>query len=474
MSNLDDKSPLLFDDNDFDNELLPLKEKESGNNKGQHKESRVLIVSDEKDILQSYTFDEFLELTKYLKKKSVLLDESTPSLLSPAISHLFDEDASDDEQPVQQDNNNNNNNNFIIPTIQVEDNLKKENVEEEHGASTSKGRGVGLKPPLSRQVSTSSSGTPMIGRKKFKPLWIDLGGIMDTEIIELGKALGIHPLTIEDILSNESSEKVEEFPEYLFVSTSELQYSIAGDLKEVRFYIILYKDFILVFHNRYLHSFDYVLKSFRYLSNTRVPSSDWILCSYFEAINETFVHYSEQLSKEAQTLDDFTLSEDTNVEYRELYVRIGRASRRTTTLLSNLFIKVDILSSLIRQNLNKESQRYLSNIKDRSVRLQQNIKNLEQILENVQNTYISKVSLLLNEESHSLNISMRGFGILSLVFLPMNFIAGIWGMNVRVPGGISHLPEGESGKEYFFIIVSSMLVLGISFYFFMKKIGWLD
>eukprot|EP01132_Coremiostelium_polycephalum_P001157 gene1157-1467_t len=239
----------------------------------------------------------------------------------------------------------------------------------------------------------------------------------------LGNQLSIHHLTIEDIISHDTSEKCEEYPEYLFIATSEMQYSSSGDLKEVLFYMIIFKDFTLVFHNTPLECFDSVLKSFRYLDSTRIPSSEWVLCSHFEALNELFLQYSEQLMGEVNVLDDFSFKEE--LEYKELYVRLGRATRKSTNLLSNLFIKT--------QNLNKETIIYLNNIKDRSLRLQQKIKLSEELLENIHNVYISKVSLILNEESHALNISMRKFGSLSLIAMPLNLIAGIFGMNVRVP-----------------------------------------
>ncbi|KAF2076352.1 hypothetical protein CYY_002358 [Polysphondylium violaceum] len=307
-----------------------------------------------------------------------------------------------------------------------------------------------------------------ISNLQHSSLWIDVMGLSREEIEYLGRELGLHHLTIEDIISADTSEKCEEYPNYIFIATSELQYSTNNDLKENGFYIVVFNEYVIVIHEKPLESFDDVLNTFRYLPDKRIPSSEWLLCSYFDAINEIFNKDTDQLFKEVTVLDDFCLKDE--IEYSELYVRLGRATRRSTNLLSNLFMKFDILSSLLRQDFSKETLIYLNSINDRAIRLKQKIKLCEELLGNIHNVYISKVSLLLNEESHDLNISMSRFGTVSIIFMPLTLVAGIFGMNCKVLGFVD---EYDSYGP-FFIILASMLALAIATYFIFRKLDWIQ
>eukprot|EP01133_Synstelium_polycarpum_P017511 gene17511-20891_t len=213
------------------------------------------------------------------------------------------------------------------------------------------------------------------------PCWIDLQSLSDEEIEVMGEELDLHSLTIEEILSNDTPEKCEEFNEYLFIICTELVYSESrNDLVESLFYIILFKEYIVVFHRNPLECFDNVIRSFRYLDNALMSSSEWLLFAFFDSINETYAFHEDNLMVEVQALDEYSFYDD--IEYRELYTRLGRASRKATKLMLCLFIKTE--------NINKETIVYLTNVQDRVLRLKKNIKLLEDLLENLKNVYISK------------------------------------------------------------------------------------
>eukprot|EP01133_Synstelium_polycarpum_P004014 gene4014-4649_t len=287
-------------------------------------------------------------------------------------------------------------------------------------------------------------------------------GLAEDEISTICKQFSVHHLTYEDISTHDSPEKSEEYANYLFVSTTETTYSAHNELIQSNIYLVIFKSFILVFHPKPLDCMEIVLRSFRYLDQGRLQASDWVLCTFLDSINEIYSSLSDQLMNEVNVLDDYTLREE--LAKSELYVRLGRAIRKATNLLSWLFIKTN--------NISDETDRFLNNIKDRSLRLQQKIKLCEELLENINTIYISKVSLVLNEESHSLNVSMTRFASLTLIFMPLNWVAGIYGMNVRLPGTTSFLPESQ-GLEYFTVITVFMAVFIIGLGGYLRKLGWL-
>ncbi|KAK5583432.1 hypothetical protein RB653_005025 [Dictyostelium firmibasis] len=307
--------------------------------------------------------------------------------------------------------------------------------------------------------------------KDEKVYWIDLEGLSDEEISMVCNLYSIHHLTFEDITSEDSTEKCEEFSNYTFISTSETIYSYT-DLVQSNIYMVQFSNFVLIFHEHPLDSIEDVFNAFRYLESGIIATSQWIVSTFFESFNEIYSELSDQLMKEVNVLDEFTLSEDA-AHHSELYVRLGKATRKSTNLLSWIFIKNDMLSSLIRLTINKEDRIHLSNIKDRTVRLKQKIKMAEELLENISNIYISKVSLVLNEESHALNISMGKFSSLSVIFMPLNLIAAIFGMNVRLPGEADPDSTGESSFSAFISLMMIMVAIGSILTLFFKKLDWL-
>ncbi|KAN0041987.1 hypothetical protein ACTFIV_004543 [Dictyostelium citrinum] len=412
-----------------------------------------------------------------------------------------------------------------------------------------------------------------------KSFWIDVYGLQDDELITLCKALSIHHLNVEDILSNDTNEKCESHDNYLFIATSEMgRHSINGsknrglhkpnpysntnnnnnnikqssttsnssykknnnnnnnnnnkngnndkELIENFFYMFLFKRIIFVLHSVELDSFNDVFKSFRHLKNEKkiLTSPEWVLCNFLESINDLISLESDRMMAEVSKLDEFCdLKEpDNNYNYydeeddedqdyynrkrkyksfigkilnffndggggggggesddylnsTELYIRIGKASKRNTNILSNLFNKDVLLSSLSRQSFTlRDTQIFILHINNKSKRLKERIKLCEELLEGIHANYINKVSLVLNEESHALTISMKKFANYSLVSFPLILIATIFGMNCRVPGMIDFLEEGESGVIYFYIIIISMLIIGILTSYLYKKIGWIE
>ncbi|GAM25561.1 hypothetical protein SAMD00019534_087360 [Acytostelium subglobosum LB1] len=407
---------------------------------------QILIISEERDALYSYTYDELMKFLNMLNQK-MMIDK--------------DKQEHGDQQQQQQ------------PQQQQRQDLKglqrlDEDDEDDDGESGSMDN-MSLKDVLSYYGRAHINKIPKQLHKILEePCWIDLQGLTDEEIESVGEELGLHPLTVEQILNNDSSEKCEEFPDYLFIICSELSYDVGAELREAFFYIILFKEFIVVFHREPLDCFDNVIKSFRYLgTSSHLSSSEWLLFAFYDSINEGFTLHSDRLVTDVEVLDSFSFQE--TVEFEEVNLRLGRASRKCTQLLLCLFIKIDILSALLRETISKETEMYLNNVKDKTVRLKQHVKMTEDLLENLKNVFLSKLSLIMNEESHSLNTSMQKFTSLGLIFMPLNLIAGVFGMNMLFPGHIAI----DSQYIPFIIIIVTIVTMAISSFFAFRKWRWL-
>eukprot|EP01133_Synstelium_polycarpum_P014979 gene14979-17713_t len=170
-----------------------------------------------------------------------------------------------------------------------------------------------------------------------KAYWIDMEAFTENEVSIICELFSIHHLTYEDIVTHDSSEKSEEYANYVFVSTSEVSYSDNGELVQNNIYMLIFKRFVLVFHPLPLDCHDTIIRSFRYLDQGRITSASWVLCTFFDSFNDSYSILADQLMGEVNVLDEYTLRDE--IAKSELYVRLGRAIRKATNLLSWLFIK---------------------------------------------------------------------------------------------------------------------------------------
>ncbi|EFA76688.1 putative CorA family magnesium ion transporterr [Heterostelium album PN500] len=400
------------------------------------REKKIHIINELKDQDKEYTFQELIDFSHVLVKRdqSFFNDLSNSTLLSPPLVQQHQH-----QQPTLNNNNNSSNNN---------------NIDNNHS-----------KILIDEDINNNNNND---NNNKNDVYWLDMEGLDDDEISVICKIFAIHHLTYEDIITQDSSEKSEEYSHYLFVSTSEICYNDFNVLETSNIYLVIFKSFVLVFHSRPVECFEAVMKSFRYLDNNQIPTSHWVLCSFLDAIHGIYSTLADTLMVEVNILDEYTMRDE--IAKSELYIRLGRAVRKATNLLSWLFIKNDVMSSLLRDNISDtEAVRHLNNIKDRLYRLQQKIKLAEELLENIGNIYISKVSLVMDEESHTLNISMSRIATLTTIFMPMTWLSGVFGMNIKMPG----LADAVDNYSWFSGIISAMIAFAFIFLVYSYKKGYI-
>ncbi|KAF2073729.1 hypothetical protein CYY_004962 [Polysphondylium violaceum] len=434
----------------------------------------IKIINNQDDVYHQYSLSEFMDFSKELlesRKESIKGNLSSYDLQSYETSsnHLHTSTPKERKRlsshqycsPI-----NTSTSNLKNSTNQFHYNSHYQQNANHHYGNNNHTNQPGYFSPYSHRSSSSSTSPSGAKEDKEKVYWIDLENLSEEEILNICILYSIHHLTFEDITTNDSSEKCEEFSNYTFISTTETTYH-SSELVQSSIFMVCFNTYILVFHQNPLESFDHVRDSFRYLEDAGIPSTCWVISSFFDAFNELYSFYIDNLMGEVNVLDEFTLNGE--VAQHELYVRLGKATRKSTNLLSWIFIKSDILSALIRQSKTKESMIFLSNIKDRTIRLKLKIKLAEELLSNINSTYISRVSLVLNEESHLLNISMRKFSSMTLIFMPLNLIAALMGMNVLIPGFV-----GDNDNYHGFIgIITVMMCIGCGLAMFFKKLDWL-
>ncbi|ANB15421.1 putative Mg(2+) transporter ALR2 [Sugiyamaella lignohabitans] len=291
--------------------------------------------------------------------------------------------------------------------------------------------------------------------------WLDCLDPTEGEMRVLSKAFGIHPLTVEDIRTEESREKVELFRDYYFVCfhTFDSDPESEDFLEPINMYIVVFRDGILSFHFSPLQHSINVRRRIRQLRDYVSVSADWICYALIDDITDSFAPIIHEIEVETDIIEDsvFVARES---DFGHMLRRIGEARRKVMTLLRLLSGKADVIKMFAKRcneqwdNAPKgEIGLYLGDIQDHIITMYQNLSAYEKIFSRSHANYLAQIQV---ESVYSNNRVTQILGkatIIGTVLVPMNLITGLFGMNVKIPG------EAGPNLGWFFGIVGFILLM---------------
>ncbi|EXK24910.1 hypothetical protein FOMG_18400 [Fusarium oxysporum f. sp. melonis 26406] len=262
------------------------------------------------------------------------------------------------------------------------------------------------------------------------------------EVRTISKAFGIHPLTIEDIISQENREKIELFPSYYFAcfrSFRSMEQPDGINYTPFNMYVVVFREGTLSFsfapnaHAPRVRARISMLKEYVSLS------SDWICYALIDDIVDSFAPAISQFEHEADKLEDEVFVARPN-DNQEFLRRIGVARKNITGLMRLLGGKVDVLRSFTKRcNENYEVTPrmdialYLGDIQDHVVTMMNNLIHFEKMLSRSHSNYLAQLSIDSITQGNQTNESLTRVTVIATVLVPLVVVCGLFGMNVRVP-----------------------------------------
>ncbi|KAJ3067978.1 CorA metal ion transporter, partial [Podochytrium sp. JEL0797] len=283
------------------------------------------------------------------------------------------------------------------------------------------------------------------------PFWLDVCNPTNDELSTLARVFKIHPLTTEDILTEETREKCETFPGYDFVTIRSFdsdQYSLKY-MQPINVYIVVFRECVLTFHFQPIIHLNNVL---RRIEQLRVYgssiTSDWINYALIDDVTDGIMPSLRHIELEVDAIDELVLILKER-EQSDMLRRIGHARKRVMMLLRLLITKADVIKAVIKrcaQRLAPESETtlYLGDIQDHIITMVQNLNHCEKTLTRSHSNYLAQISIEITQASNRTNDVVMRMTALASILVPLNIITGLWGMNVKVPG-----EEGESLVWFF-------------------------
>ena len=297
-----------------------------------------------------------------------------------------------------------------------------------------------------------------------KNTWININGLSNTrEIEKLGKYYDLHPLILEDIVNTNQRPKVDEFQDYIFLVVKMLYYpkdsaqKANGTLVNEHISIVVGKDYLLTFQEADGDVFEGIRDR---LANAkgriRNHGTDYLLFSLLDAIIDQYFEVIDSIGDKIELLEDKLFqaqpSDDITYDIQELkraILRIRRAVFPLREVLSRLEkIDNDIIDDKIGN--------YFRDLYDHIIQVSENIDIYREMTWGLMDMYMTTISNKMNEV-------MKVLTIIATIFIPLTFIAGIYGMNFQ------NMPELEWEYSYFVLLGIMIFIFIMMIYYFRRK-----
>ncbi|MCB0401583.1 MAG: magnesium/cobalt transporter CorA [Flavobacteriales bacterium] len=290
--------------------------------------------------------------------------------------------------------------------------------------------------------------------------WINIDGLNQIDTIEkLGNHFNLHYLLLEDVLNTEHRPKVEEYDDHTFLTLKMLGISEDGNSivsEQVSF--VLGENWVISFQEFQGDIFNKVRERIREgIGNIRKMGSDYLLYRLLDTVVDNYYLVTEYFSDSTQALEEQVLKnpeKESLVEIQHMKKKLSDL-RKAVRPLREAVLQLEKESKFIKN----KTRPYLRDVYEHVIHVNDSMENHRDILASIMDLYMSGVSNKMNEV-------MKVLTIIATIFIPLTFIAGVYGMNFE------HMPELH-WKYSYYGIWGLMILIFIGMLFYFKKKDWL-
>ncbi|OJD28911.1 family metal ion transporter [Diplodia corticola] len=273
--------------------------------------------------------------------------------------------------------------------------------------------------------------------------WLDMLNPTEEEVFAICKAFGVHPLTREDILTQEAREKVELFRAYYFVcfrSFYQMDKESEDFMEPVNVYAIVFREGLLTFTFAPNPHAANVRKRIGRLKDYISLSSDWICYAMIDEIVDSFGPVIRDIEHETDAIEDqvFTARAE---DSRAILRAIGECRKKVMSMMRLLGGKADVIKGFAKRCNEQYSVAprgdvglYLSDIQDHVVTMMSNLSHFEKMLSRSHSNYLAQIQVDSLSQGNNINEMLGKITVIGTILVPLNLICGLFGMNVAVPG----------------------------------------
>ena len=296
-------------------------------------------------------------------------------------------------------------------------------------------------------------------RERPTVTWLNIDGLHDIAVIEeVGRCFGIHPLVQEDILNADQRPKLEDYEDYLFLVLKMLQHDPAGGVRTEQVSLILGPNFVLSFQEKEGDVFNQVRERLRTnKGRLRKAGPDYLAYTLLDSIIDNYFVIVEELGDSIELMEEELVTAPSPSTLQKIH----QFKREMIHLRKSVWPLREVINALQREDppLVQESTRiFLRDIYDHTIQVAETVENYRDIIAGMLDIYLSSISLRMNEV-------MKVLTVIATIFIPLTFIAGVYGMN------FDYMPELH-WKWAYPTVWGIMIAIGVGMIFYFRKKKW--
>ena len=291
--------------------------------------------------------------------------------------------------------------------------------------------------------------------------WVNVDGVHDIDKIQLiGTGFDLHPLTVEDIVHTGQRPKVEDYDNQLFVVLRMLRWNEEADqIDEEQVSLVIAPSWVLSFQEREGDVFEPIrdrLETNR--GRIRKMGTDYLAYALVDAIVDHYFAILEILGERIESLGE----QMTENPRKEDLASIRHLKRELLFMRKSVWPLREVLSSLQRDGsvlIREATAPYFRDVYDHTIQIIDTVETFRDMMSGLMDLFLSSISNRMNEV-------MKVLTIIATIFIPLTFVAGLYGMN------FANMPELQWRYGYFGILgLMGLIACGMMIYF--KRRKWL-
>jgi magnesium transporter len=291
--------------------------------------------------------------------------------------------------------------------------------------------------------------------------WINLWGLHDVEVIEkLGKHFGLHSLLLEDILNTTQRPKIEDFGEYIYIALKMIHHDPATQSSiQEHVSIVIGHNFVLSFQERVGDVFENVRVRLRSgKGRIRKMGPDYLAYALMDALVDGYFVVLESVGERVEALEEEVMG-DPDTETLQNIHRLKREAILMRRAVWPLREVVSIFEKGESDLVHEGTDIFLRDLYDHTIQIIDTIESYRDVVSGLMDLYMSVISNKMNEV-------MKVLTIIATIFIPLTFIAGIYGMNFE------YMPE-LGWRSAYFVVWGIIVGVGAAMLLFFRRLKWL-
>jgi magnesium transporter len=291
-------------------------------------------------------------------------------------------------------------------------------------------------------------------------MWINVGGVHRVEVVEtLGRQFSLHPLLLEDVANTDQRPKLDDYETYIFVVIKMLLLTGRNEIAVEQVSLVLGRNYVLSFQENGTDVFQPVRERLRGgKGRLRQSGADYLLYALVDAIVDQYFAVLESLGEKIEALQQTVVADPKPETLNDIHA----LKRQLLFVRRAVWPLRDVMTNLSRSDcpcLQQSTKVFFRDVYDHVVQIVDTVETLREMVSASLDIYLSSVS-------YRLNAVMRVLTVITTIFMPLGFIASIYGMNFE------YMPELRSPWGYP-LVLGVMAAVGVGMLILFRKKRWL-